>query len=100
MQLTIYRYPEYARTAMLRITLPETDQQLKIRISIRAEQSNTAVETLSYTVEPENARVIETQLEIPDNRGYTYTVYNGDTQLEQKSLIARVGAEEETAENE
>ena len=99
-QLTIYRYPEYARTAMLRITLPETDQQLKIRISIRAEQSNTAVETLSYTVEPENARVIETQLEIPDNRGYTYTVYNGDTQLEQKSLIARVGAEEETAENE
>ena len=99
-QLTIYRHPDSARSAALKVTVPESDQQLKIRISIRAEQSNTAVETLSYTVEPEDIRLIETQLDIPDDRGYTYTVYNGETQIEQKSLISRVGAEEEAAGNE
>ncbi len=99
-QLTIYRHPDSARSATLKVTVPESDQQLKIRISIRAEQSNTAVETLSYTVEPEDIRLIETQLDIPDDRGYTYTVYNGETQIEQKSLIIRAGAEEEASGNE
>lgn len=97
-QLTLWRYPDAARTAALKVNLPESEEQLKIRISIRAEQSNLAVETLSYTVEPEDARIIELSINIPDDRAYTYTVSSGETQLEQKTLIPRAGEQE--AENE
>ncbi len=99
-QLTLYRHPDLARTATLKVQLPADDQQMKIKISIRAEQSNCAVETLTYTVEPEDARLIETTIEIPDNRGYTYTVMNGETQLEQKQLIPAAGEPAEEAVNE
>ena len=87
-QLTVYRYPEAGKTASLSVTLPRSDQQLKIRITVQAEGSNTAIETRSYTLEPEDSRVIEETIDIPDSRTYTYTVYNGDSQIEQKTLSA------------
>ena len=84
-QLTIYRYPEAECTATLRVTLPESDQQLKVRISTRAEGSSVAY-TRNYTVESGDPRLIEETIDIPDDRLYTYTVYIGDTQYEQKPL--------------
>ena len=96
-QLTLYRHPDLARTATLKVQLPADEQQLKIKITIQAESSNCAVETLTRTVEPEDSRTIEATVEIPDSRGYTYTVYNGESQLEQKQLIpAFEGTAEET----
>ena len=85
-QLTVYRDPDAASTATLRVTLPAEDQQMKIRITIQAEGSNMAIETRSYTLEPTDPRTIEETIDIPDNRTYTYTVYNGDSQIEQKIL--------------
>ena len=84
--LTVYRYPEAECTATLSVTIPPSDQQQKVRISIRAEGSNVEVDTRSYTLEPEDSRVIEETIDIPDDRLYTYTVYVGDTQQEQKLL--------------
>ena len=68
------------------MNIPPSDQQQKVRISIRAEGSNVEVDTRSYTLEPEDSRVIEETIDIPDDRLYTYTVYVGDTQQEQKLL--------------
>ena len=87
-QLTLYRDPDQAVTASLRVTVPKSEQQSKVRITVQAENSNTVIETRSYTLEPEDSRVIEDSVEIPDSRTYTYTVYNGDTQIEQKVLNA------------
>ena len=87
-QLTLYRDPDLAVTASLRVTIPKSDQQSKVRITVQAENSNTVIETRTYTLEPEDSRVIEESIEIPDSRTYTYTVYNGDTQIEQKVLNA------------
>ena len=87
-QLTLYRDPDLAVTASLRVTIPKSDLQSKIRITIQAENSNTVIETRTYTLEPEDSRVIEESIEIPDSRTYTYTVYDGDTQIEQKVLNA------------
>ena len=84
-QLTIYRYPEAECSATLSVTLPESDQQLKVRISTRAEGSSVAY-TRNYTVEAGDSRLIEETIDIPDDRLYTYTVYIGDTQYEQKPL--------------
>lgn len=84
-QLTIYRYPEAECTVTLSVTLPESDQQLKVRISTRAEGSSVAY-TRNYTVEAGDSRLIEETIDIPDDRLYTYTVYIGDTQYEQKPL--------------
>jgi len=84
--LTVYRYPEAECTATLSVNIPPSDQQQKVRISIRAEGSNVEVDTRSYTLEPEDSRVIEETIDIPDDRLYTYTVYVGDTQQEQKLL--------------
>ena len=88
MQLTLYRDPDLAVTASLRVTIPKSDLQSKVRITIQAENSNTVIETRTYTLEPEDSRVIEESIEIPDSRTYTYTVYNGDSQIEQKVLNA------------
>ena len=87
-QLTIFRYPDAARTAKLSVTIPpsEQQQQMKIRITIQAEGSSMAVESRSYTLEPEDSRTIEEVIDLPDDRNYTYTVYSGDSQLEQKAL--------------
>ena len=85
-QLTVYRDPDAAATATLRVMIPEKDQQMKIRITIQAEGSSMAIETRSYTLEPADPRLIEETIDIPDNRTYTCTVYNGDTQIEQKVL--------------
>ena len=87
-QLTLYRDPDLAVTASLRVTIPKSDQQSKVRITVQAENSNTVIETRTYTLEPEDSRVIEESIEIPDSRTYTYTVYNGDSQIEQKVLNA------------
>ena len=87
-QLTIFRYPDAARTAKLSVTIPpsEQQQQMKIRITIQAEGSSMAVESRSYTLEPEDSRTIEEVIDLPDDRNYTYTVYSGESQLEQKAL--------------
>ena len=87
-QLTIFRYPDAARTAKLSVTIPpsEQQQQMKIRITIQAEGSSMAVESRSYTLEPEDSRTIEEMIDLPDDRNYTYTVYSGESQLEQKAL--------------
>ena len=91
-QLTIYRYPEAECTATLSVILPESDQQLKVRISTRAEGSSVAY-TRNYTVESGDPRLIEETIDIPDDRLYTYTVYIGDTQYEQKPLNPRDNGE-------
>ena len=85
-QLTIYRYPEAAYTASLRVTVPKSDQQQKVKITVQAEGSNVSIDTRTYTLEPDDPRVIEETVDIPDGRNYTYTVYSGDSQLEQKPL--------------
>ena len=95
-QLILYRYPEAECTASLTVTVPESDQQLKVKISIMAEQSNVAIDSRTYTVEPEDARVIEETVDIPDGRTYTYTVYINDSQQEQKILNTGITATEET----
>ena len=61
-----------------------------------AEQSNVAIDSRTYTVEPEDARVIEETVDIPDGRTYTYTVYINDSQQEQKILNTGITAPEET----
>ena len=43
-QLTIYRYPDAGKTAVLRVMIPVSDQQVKVRIIIQAESSNTIIE--------------------------------------------------------
>ena len=85
-QLTIYRYPDAGKTAVLRVMIPVSDQQVKVRIIIQAESSNTIIENRSYTLEPGDSRMIEETIDIPDNRTYTYTVYAGESQIEQKTL--------------
>ena len=95
-QLTLYRYPDAECTASLVVTVPESDQQQKVKISIMAEQSNVAIDSRTYTVESDDSRVIEETVDIPDSRTYTYTVYINDTQQEQKILNTGTAAAEDT----
>ena len=88
-QLTLYRYPDAARTAKLKVSIQKKEeQQMKIRITIQAEGSSIALESRSYTLEPEDSWNIEETIDLPDDRNYTYTVYSADGQLEQKALNA------------
>ena len=85
-QLTIYRYPDIQSSATFSFAVPEAAEQLKIRVSIRAEGSNLAIDSRTYIVEPTDPRIIEETVDLPDNRTYTYTVYSGNTQLDQKVI--------------
>jgi serine/threonine-protein kinase len=87
-QLTIWRHPVAATVANLNVRLKSSDQQTKVRITVQAEGSNAVIETRSYTFDPHDARQIEETIYLPDRRTYTYTVYDGDTQTEQKTLVA------------
>lgn len=87
-QLTIWRHPVAATVANLNIRLKSSDQQTKVRITVQAEGSNTVIETRTYTFDPHDARHIEETIYLPDRRTYTCTVYDGDTQTEQKTLVA------------
>ena len=87
-QLTIWRHPVAATVANLNIRLKSSDQQTKVRIMVQAEGSNTVIETRTYTFDPHDARQIEETIYLPDRRTYTCTVYDGDTQTEQKTLVA------------
>ena len=87
-QLTIWRHPVAATVANLNIKLKSSDQQTKVRITVQAEGSNTVIETRTYTFDPHDARQIEETIYLPDRRTYTCTVYDGDTQTEQKTLVA------------
>ena len=87
-QLTIWRHPVAATVANLNVRLKSSDQQTKVRITVQAEGSNAVIETRSYTFDPHDARQIEETIYLPDRRTYTYTVYDGDTQTEQKMLVA------------
>ena len=87
-QLTIWRHPVAATVANLNIRLKSSDQQTKVRITIQAEGSNTVIETRTYTFDPHDARQIEETIYLPDRRTYACTVYDGDTQTEQKTLVA------------
>ena len=60
--------------------------QTKVRITVQPEGSNTIIETRSYSFEPNTARIIEETIDLPDDRTYIYTVYDGDQQTEQKRL--------------
>jgi hypothetical protein len=77
-----------ATVANLNIRLKSSDQQTKVRITIQAEGSNAVIETRTYTFDPHDARQIEETIYLPDRRTYTCTVYDGDTQTEQKTLVA------------
>lgn len=79
-QLTLYRYPDAKCTAMMRFELEESEQTMKVRVSIQAEQSNVEVDVRNYTVEPGDSRIVEETFDIPDNRTYFYTITVGDTQ--------------------
>ncbi|MBR6165518.1 MAG: Stk1 family PASTA domain-containing Ser/Thr kinase [Clostridia bacterium] len=87
-QLTLYRYPETECTANFQVKLPDElkGQTLKVRISIRSEDTGIEIDSRTYTVEPDSAWTIEDTVDIPDHRNYTYTVYIGDSQYEQKLL--------------
>lgn len=87
-QLTIWRHPVAATVANLNIRLKSSDQQTKVRITVQAEGSNTVIETRTYTFDPHDSRQIEETIYLPDRRTYTCTVYDGDTQTEQKTLVA------------
>ena len=86
-QLTFYRDPDAAVTANLKVVLEKNEQlQTKVRITVQPEGSNTIIETRSYSFEPNTARIIEETIDLPDDRTYIYTVYDGDQQTEQKRL--------------
>ena len=77
-------------TASVKVALEQSEQQMKIRITVQADGSNTVIESRGYTIEPGDARVIEETFDLPDNRTYTYTVSEvlatGDRLIEQKKL--------------
>ena len=79
-KLTIYQDPSMVIHIPVTYTVPKSDENVKIRISMRADGSDTEVyQSNTYEITPDAAdRTIMTTINIPDDRTYYAYVYIND----------------------
>ncbi len=87
--LTLYADPDRLITIPISVRIPESDSTVKVRIGTQAAGSTVEIDSRTYTLAPEDSRLIEDTLTVPDGREYSYFVYVGDVLQEQKSLTAQ-----------
>ena len=83
--LSLYRYPSERSTAVVEITAPEKQEDVGVRITLQAEQSNIVFE-FSYTCTPEQPRKQTVTLDLPDYRTYICTVSFDGAQAQRLEL--------------
>ena len=95
-KLTIYQDPEQAVNIPVIYFLPDSAETLKVRIAVRAEDSETEVYQFGpYDIAPgDENRVLTTSINIPDKRSYYAYVYINDRLNDTARLIITDSGEE------
>ena len=79
--LYVFRYPTDKTEFAVNVILPESEEDVRVRITLRAEGSEIELEAFDHTYPPDLERTQPVTVNLPDSRQYTCTVYiNGEAQ--------------------
>ncbi len=76
--LNLYRYPTDRSQKNIEIKLLDTDQDVNVKIMMKAENSNFDIEAFQSVFPPEMDRKQQVTVNLPDGRNYICTVYQND----------------------
>ena len=84
--LKVFRCAEVSESADIEVTVPESDHDITVRITLQADGSNIELEAVSYICASDAYRTQKVSLIIPDSRKYWYSVYM-DGALSQRVML-------------
>ena len=76
--INLYRYPTDRSEANVTVNVINSEEDVNIRITLQAEESDTEIEALTYVCPPDKDRTQNLKVNIPDERKYTCRVYQND----------------------
>ncbi len=76
--INLYRYPTDLAEADIQVTVPDSDTDIELRITLQAEGSETELDAFRYTWPSDQPRVQSFRVNLPDYRHYVCRVYLND----------------------
>ena len=76
--LNLYRYPTDRSEANITINVLESKEDVNVRITLQADDSDTEIEALTYVCPPDKDRTQNLKVNLPDERKYTCRIYQND----------------------
>ena len=77
--LNVYRYPTSKAQQDIDITLPESEEDVNVRVVLVAEDSEVEIEAFQHAYPPDLGRQQRITVNLPDERKYECTIYiNGE----------------------
>ena len=86
--LSVYRCPAQQRSEVIEVTLPESENDINVRVTLQALGSTMEWTFVTYTCTPENGRTQKVTIEFPDERDYLCMTY-ADGSLVQRLDLSR-----------
>ena len=84
--LTLYRSAELSRETTIRVSVPEMDHDVNVRVTLKAENSSVELEGITYPCTADAYREQDVILRLPDNRTWFYYVYIEGTRIDYGKL--------------
>ena len=84
--LKIYRCADVGASAEIEVSVPESEKDVTVRITLQAEGSNMELEAVSYVCSASAYRTQNVKLNLPDGRKYWYTVYLDGAQTQRVAI--------------
>jgi serine/threonine-protein kinase len=76
--LNLYRYPTDRSEANITINVLDSKEDVNVRITLQADNSDTEIEALTYVCPPDKDRTQNLKVNLPDERKYTCRIYQND----------------------
>ena len=76
--ISLYRYPTDKSEASINMTVHDSDENIIIRITLQALDSDNEILAFSYECPPDKARAQTVKINLPDERQYVCRVYQND----------------------
>ena len=76
--LNLYRYPTDRSEANITINVLESKEDVNVRITLQADDSDTEIEALTYVCPPDKDRTQNLKVNLPDERKHTCRIYQND----------------------
>ena len=89
--LSLYRCPEAQRKQEIEVSVPESETDLIVRVTLQAEGSSVEWTYVTYTCAAELGRTQVVTLDLPDGRDYICMIYI-DGVLSQRLVLSEMGS--------
>ena len=73
--ISLYRCASVQRTQVIDVTVPESENDINVRVTLQASGSSMEWTYVSYVCTVENSRTQKVTIEYPDDRNYICTAY-------------------------